>query len=257
MDEEEGIQGDKLLHEDADLYLTGLGEKHGVYEGTPPKKPGGIRLRARAVVGGNEQEDAPSHPEPPVVAKETLKDTLWSLAGACGWTMHTIDVTTAYLNAKLDEPEYVIMPYHCRSRPIDNNGGGLIIAPKTWYKEVKGFFTHKCKMQKSQRDPALFYKGKGEDAVAVAVYVDDMTIAGKEEKVLETKRKIAEEWQITDQGDTTYVLGLDVEREQRAVLLSRKSYIKQVAADYSEVNYYTLCLYPLLSAEADPLLSNI
>jgi len=58
---------------------------------------------------------------------------------------------------------------------------GLNIAPKTWYREVKRFFTQKCKMQTSQRDPALFYKGKGEDAVVVAVYVDDMTIAGQRE----------------------------------------------------------------------------
>jgi len=81
----------------------------------------------------------------------------------------------------------------------DNGGGHRCIwpdhgpTPKTWYKEAKRFFTQKCKMQNSQRDPALFYKGKREDAVVVAVYVDDMTIAGKEEKVLEIKRKIAEE----------------------------------------------------------------
>jgi len=55
-------------------------------------------------------------------------------------------------------------------------------------------------------------------------------LQGKE-KVLE----IAEEWQITDQGDTTHVLGMDVEREPKAVLLPQKSYIKQVAGDYSEV----------------------
>ena len=46
---------------------------------------------------------------------------------------------------------------------------------------------------------------------------------------------IAEEWQITDQGNTTYVLGLDVEREPRAALPSQTSHTKQVAADYSEV----------------------
>jgi len=46
---------------------------------------------------------------------------------------------------------------------------GLIMAPKTWHREVKRFFTQTCKMQKSQRDPALSYRGKGEDAVVVAV----------------------------------------------------------------------------------------
>jgi len=35
--------------------------------------------------------------------------------------------------------------------------------------------------------------------------------------------------------DTAYILGLDVERKPKAVLLSQKFYIKQVAADYSEV----------------------
>jgi len=49
--------------------------------------------------------------------------------------------------------------------------------------------------------------GKGEHAVVVAVYVDDMTIAGKEEKVLEIKRKIAEEWQITVPGRHNICVG--------------------------------------------------
>jgi len=100
-----------------------------------------------------------------VVAKETL-NALWSLAGAYGWAMHTtIDVTTAYLNAKLDEPEYVIMPNHCRNHPkgaimeVVMAAYGLIMAPKTRYKEMKRFFTQKCKMQKIVERPGALLHG--------------------------------------------------------------------------------------------------
>ena len=106
------------------------------------------------------------------------------------WTMHTIDVTTAYLNAKLDEPEYVIMPVHCRDHPkrtiieVVMAAYGLIIAPKTWYREVKRFFTQTCEMQKSQRDPALFYKGTGEDAADTSTETNPRRDHARDENLL-------------------------------------------------------------------------
>jgi len=69
---------------------------------------------------------------------------------------------------------------------------------RAWYEAVRAFYTEECGLRVSERDPALFYEGEGENMIMLAVYVDDMTIAGASHKVMKMKERLAKKWQLKD-----------------------------------------------------------
>ena len=59
----------------------------------------------------------------------------------------------------------------------------------------------------------MYIRGKGEEQLLVAVYVDDITVANKNLKnVRKAKQEQQEKYEMTDVGELNSLLGMQVER---------------------------------------------
>ena len=63
---------------------------------------------------------------------------------------------------------------------------------------------------KSNADPNLYYKVVDGDQVILLLYVDDLFLTGDEKLILDSKRKLATEFEMKDLGTMHYFLGLEV-----------------------------------------------
>ena len=64
---------------------------------------------------------------------------------------------------------------------------------------------------------------------------NNMTIAGPSHKVMKMKERLAKKWQLKDQGEPTFLLGMDIERDNEYIYVSQKSYITRMAAEYQSL----------------------
>ena len=73
--------------------------------------------------------------------------------------------------------------------------------------------------------PSVFFKGAGDDFIVISGHVDDQTIIARSlPPVIALKLTLANRFGIDDLGETTYTLGLEVQRDSASgwLLLSQK-----------------------------------
>ena len=79
-------------------------------------------------------------------------------------------------------------------------------APRAWY----GSFLSIMGFTKSKADPNLYLKVVEDEPVILLLYVDDLFLTGKEKQIMESKKKLAEEFEMKDLGLMHYFLGLEI-----------------------------------------------
>ena len=68
--------------------------------------------------------------------------------------------------------------------------------------------------------PSVFFKGAGDNFIAISVHVDDQTIISRSlPPVISLKQSLADRFGIDDLGETLYTLGLEVERDSASGML--------------------------------------
>lgn len=68
-------------------------------------------------------------------------------------------------------------------------------------------------------------KGKGADFLFVVLYVDVLHVIGSSDKeVQEFKRKIMDEFKMTDLGHLSYFFGIEFERPETGIIMSQRKY---------------------------------
>ena len=163
-----------------------------------------------------------------MVRQESLR-LLIALSVQDGLKLHQVDVATAFLNGTLEEEVYMMQPEgfevegkeHLVCR-LKKSLYGLKQSPRCWntaqLKEM-GF-------TQSQNDPCIYYKYTGGDVFYIAVYVDDIILAGKTEGILnEVKDSLSRKFEIKDLGELNYFLGVKVEqRENNSVWIGQPAY---------------------------------
>ena len=82
-------------------------------------------------------------------------------------------------------------------------------APKTWYGRIDSFLSI-MGFTKSKDDPNLYLKVVEDEPVILLLYVDDLFLTGKEKQIMESKKKLAEEFEMKDLGLMHYFLGLEI-----------------------------------------------
>ena len=83
----------------------------------------------------------------------------------------------------------------------------------------------------------MFYKGTGDEFIAVCVHVDDQTIIARSlPPVTALKLVLATIFGIDDLGETTYTLGLEVRRDSAfgRALVSQNKFISTVLERFSK-----------------------
>ena len=134
------------------------------------------------------------------------------------WKIHQMDVKTAFLNGVVEEEVYVEKPlgFETHDRQIHvcklkKDLYGLKQAPRTWYSRMDSFLTS-LGFPKSKVDSKLYYKVEKGNLVILLLYVDDLFVIGEDGLIADTKRKLANEFEMKDLGMMHYFLGMRCDR---------------------------------------------
>ena len=203
------------------------------------------RYKARLVAQGFSQKYGTDYDETfcPVVRLESLC-TMIALAVQHRLKLHQVDVTTAFLNGKLDEEVYMRQPEgfvatgqeHLVCK-LKRSIYGLKQSPRCWNTVLDDQLKNMGFVQ-SASDPCV-YKDSGGEMFLVGVYVDDIILAGKSDKrIKEVKRALAAKFDIKDMGRLHYFLGMKILQDERtgSVWIGQPAYVESVLKKFGMDN---------------------
>jgi len=155
----------------------------------------------------------------PVVRMESLR-TVIGLAVRHGLSLHQLDVTTAFLNGKLEEVVYMQQPEGfvaggdkqlvCK---LKRSIYGLKQSSRCWNTTIDSYLKQLGFLQ-SNSDPCVYIAAVGELAV-VGVYVDDIVVACKSEvRLKEFKQGLCRKFEVKDLGKLRHFLGIKVVQDE-------------------------------------------
>ena len=159
-----------------------------------------------------------------IVRQESLR-LLMALSVQHGLTLQQIDVTTAFLNGKLEEEVYMQQPngFVCQGKEervckLKKSIYGMKQSPRCWNLTLDTYiynYLKKLKFVQTASDPCIYYQKAGGDVMYIGVYVDDIILAGRTVKQLEEiKRDLSQEFDIKDLGKLRYFLGMKVVQDE-------------------------------------------
>ena len=192
------------------------------------------KFKARYCVRGDLEEGEPET-FAPVVAWSSVRLFL-ILSLTLNWETSSIDFSSAFVQAKLQNPVWIHLP---RGFQSGNDGTsrrclklikslyGLSVASRLWFEHVLEAFTSQG-FKQSQNDPCFLYRS----TIMVVLYVDDVGIAYVNQSDLDTllanlTRKGLE---FTKEGTFTDFLGIKFVQDpiENTVTLTQKGLIKKI-----------------------------
>ena len=203
------------------------------------------RRKARLVVKGCGQRPGFDYIETfaPTVRMASIR-TVLALSATEDLYLRSIDISHAFINGKLEEEIYMRQPegYHF-GNPGDvlrlrKSLYGLKQAPRVWnqtlHKKLKDLGFKRCKS-----DPSLYIYARGDVRIIVPIFIDDITISST--SVAEADKlvaELAEEFELRDLGETSYLLGIEIirDRPNRSISLSQRQYIVDMLAQFKFSN---------------------
>lgn len=182
-----------------------------------------------------------------------------SLAARYGMRIHQLDVTTAYLNERLEENVLMKPPRElkkllkviidteqdsniCREaeRMLKEFSAenkvcklkkalyGLRQAGQSWYLKINEILKQ-YGATPTNADTCLYHIGKGENILLIAIYVDDILICSRsEEKIKHFSDFISRHFDVRDLGEPRQCLRIEFSREGNNITLKQKGYINEV-----------------------------
>ena len=81
---------------------------------------------------------------------------------------------------------------------------------------------------KSKVDPNLYLNIVEDEPVILLLYVDDLFLTGKKKQIMESKKKLAEEFEMKDLGLMHYFLGLEVWQSSKGIFLNQGKYAVEI-----------------------------
>jgi len=105
---------------------------------------------------------------------------------------------------------------------------GLRQAGRQWHAKLRDALMD-FGVTPSNGDPCLYYKGRGENVILVAVYVDDLIVASKNPgSITELGKALARRFDIKDLGPVNYCLGIRFCQNGNQVSMNQRSYIADI-----------------------------
>ena len=207
------------------------------------KKKEDGRFKARLVAKGYSQQAGIDYEETfAPVAKFTTIRLLLALSCEHDWEIEGMDVKTAFLNGELEEQIYMEIPEGVAVPVNKERGGynrplacrliksiyGLKQSPRAWYGRIHAFFLEN-NFTRSDPDHSLYINY--DKQVILLLYVDDLVITAPTQNIISwIRRKLHDEFQMTDLGPLRTFLGLEIQRnrETRTLHLSQTKYIQKI-----------------------------
>lgn len=214
------------------------------------------RLKARLVVKGFRQREGIDYDEifSPVARMESLR-LLLAIATTLDLEVHQMDVKTAFLNGTLDPKIqiYVKIPKGYKKGKAGHvlrlirSLYGLKQAPRVWYLLLHNFLTE-LGFIRCIKEYCMYVRREGSKMVIIVVYVDDLTIAGNDLRVVRrVKAALAARFKMTDLEELHYLLKVEIRRDRKKKLmsLSQERYIESLLKKYGpEVKVRSLPMNP-------------
>lgn len=201
------------------------------------------RFKARMVAQGYSQSEGIDYEEvfSPVVKYTSLR-TLLALANTNNWEVHQMDVRTAFLQGSLDTDIYMRQPdgYVSKEKPdhvckLKKSLYGLKQAARCWNLEIDTFLKSSG-FRSCDADPCVYIKSyRHEDGqvyfVILTLWVDDiMVFSNNMDMMIREKRELNTRFDITDQGEVHYILGMLVQRrrDHKTLTISQPKYVEGI-----------------------------
>ena len=164
----------------------------------------------------------------------------------------SIDVSGAFLNAKLDEEEEVYVSFPAKlaqlavqddvklKQYLQSNGSlvarlrkclyGLQQSPQRWFLTIRKVLLQ-LGFKASEFDPCLFFKIEGEKLNLLLLYVDDMLLAFENAELVNILHEaLIKEFEgvTTQEGDVISFLGITITQSESEITLDQQGYIKKM-----------------------------
>jgi Reverse transcriptase (RNA-dependent DNA polymerase) len=160
-----------------------------------------------------------------------------AIATRNNWELEQTDIDGAYLNARIKDIIYMCQPkgYEtpgeehqvCR---LNRAIYGLKQSGREWY-ETFTTVMYKFNFTHCETEHAVFHRYAGQDALIIAVDVDDLTTAGNsKESIQRFKNELQTTFKINDLGDLHWLLGIEVKRDRESctISFSHHAYIERI-----------------------------
>jgi hypothetical protein len=177
------------------------------------------------------------------VARCTSIRIIISIAAEMGWSIHQMDVKTAFLNGFIDEEVYNEQPQGFEVSERETHVCllrkalyGLKQGPRAWYSHI-GTYLFQMGFEKSDSDPNLYYISRVEDTLILILYVHDLFIIGAEDLIAECKLGLALEFEMSDIGLMHYFLGMEVWQEEGHIFLEQGKYATDILSRFQMEDY--------------------
>ena len=146
-----------------------------------------------------------------------------------------MDVKSAFLNSDLKEDVYVHQPpgfiipdKEDKVLCLRKGLYGLRQAPRAWNAKLDSTLKQ-MGFQQSPHEAAVYWRGKGGNALLVGVYVDDLVITGTKEAEVESfKEEMKATFQMSDLGLLSFYLGIEVHQDSSGISLRQTVYAKRI-----------------------------
>ena len=125
--------------------------------------------------------------------KMTSIRSIIQIAAQHDFIVHQMDVKTAYLNAPIDCPIYVVQPEGFRTSnsvwKLNKSLYGLKQSGKNWNDHIHEFFDSN-NFIRSETDPCIYFKTDNDGYITIILWVDDIVLAGSSLSFIEKIKEI-------------------------------------------------------------------
>jgi len=217
-----------------------------------------LKYKARLVARGYMQVMGIDYDETfsPVTRLETVRLVLAIAAQLC-LKIHQMDVETAFLNADLEETEFIWPPDGVTIEEgfevfqLKKALYGLKQAPRAWYKNID-LKLRQMGFKPMVNESCLYFRCFRGSLNVIALYVDDLIICGVTEAIDDVKRHLCNKYKMKDLGVINRILGCEVLYDDVAgtYSINQMKYVKDMCTKFlpkgsvavkTPMNDVTLC----------------
>jgi Reverse transcriptase (RNA-dependent DNA polymerase) len=169
--------------------------------------------------------------------------TVIALAALEDWELESVDISTAFLNGDINAEVYMRKPEGLEIPGFEGSEWvlqllkglyGIKQGPRIWSVKLHTALSE-IGFQRLESDHSVFVYERDGVKIIVPVHVDDLVLASSSKEAIQrVKNELKQRFKIHDQGPTSFILGVKLERDRknRTISLSQPAYVKSILELY-------------------------